>query len=275
MQQLLFRQLIDPTSSTYTYLLADPTSREAVLIDPVFEQATRDITMIHELELKLVATLETHVHDHVGGARLRNHFGSQVILAEASGATGADRYVAQDDEIHFSGRSLTVRATPGHTNGCVSFVLDDESMVFTGDALMIRGCGRTDFQQGSAATLFDSIHSQIFTLPETCIIYPGHDYRGLTATSVGEEKQHNPRLGRSILRDDFVGHVQPWPAAPQKMDIAVPANLLCSAPKMVSFTTARLGRLTYTFASIWRLNPAGWPKTRQTCMCWMCARQGI
>lgn len=262
MQQLLFRQLIDPTSSTYTYLLADPTSREAVLVDPVFEQATRDIAMIHELELKLVATLETHVHaDHVtGGARLRTHCGSQVILAKASGATGADRYVAQDDEIYFGGRSLTVRATPGHTNGCVSFVLDDESMVFTGDALMIRGCGRTDFQQGSAATLFDSIHSQIFTLPETCIIYPGHDYRGLTATSVGEEKRHNPRLGRSILRDDFVGYMSNLGLPhPKQMDIAVPANLLCGAPEDGQFpaTTPDWAELTYTFAGIWEVEP-GW-----------------
>ena len=153
--------------------------------------------------------------------------------------------------------SLSARRS--HTNGCVSFVPDDGSMVFTGDALMIRGCGRTDFQQGSAATLFDSIHSQIFTLPETCIIYPGHDYRGLTATSVGEEKRHNPRLGRSILRDDFVGYMSNLGLPhPKQMDIAVPANLLC-APEDGQFpaTTPDWAELTYTFAGIWEVEP-GW-----------------
>jgi sulfur dioxygenase len=258
--QLLFRQLIDPTSSTYTYLLADPTKSEAVLIDPVFEQTNRDIALLDELGLKLVATLETHVHaDHVtGGARLRHHFGSQVILAAASGAEDADRYVGQDQLIRFGDRSLTVRATPGHTNGCISYVLDDESMVFTGDALLIRGCGRTDFQQGSAATLFDSVHSQIFSLPDACTIYPGHDYRGLTASSVGEEKQHNPRLGRKILRDDFVGYMSNLGLPhPKQMDIAVPANLACGRPEDGAFpaTTPDWAELTYTFAGIWEVEP--------------------
>jgi glyoxylase-like metal-dependent hydrolase (beta-lactamase superfamily II) len=165
---LVFRQLFDPTSSTYTYLLGDRASGQAVLIDPVFEQVRRDAALLGELGLKLVATLETHVHaDHVTGARLlKNRIGSQI--AAASGATGADRLLQDGDRVIFGKRSLEVRATPGHTNGCVTYVLDDESMAFTGDCVLIRGSGRTDFQQGNARELYRSVRSRIFSLPESC-----------------------------------------------------------------------------------------------------------
>jgi sulfur dioxygenase len=257
---LIFRQLMDPQSSTYTYLLADANTREAVLIDPVFEHAQRDIALLQELGLTLKATLETHVHaDHVtGGALLRQLCGSRIVLAAATGATGADFQVVHGDTVAFGGRSLSVRATPGHTGGCISYVLDDQSMVFTGDALLIRGCGRTDFQGGSAATLYDSIHQHIFALPDTCLIYPGHDYKGLTATSVGEEKLYNPRLGGRILRDDFVGYMTHLGLAhPKQMDIAVPANLRCgeSDDSLPLAPSPDWAPLTYTFAGIWEVQP--------------------
>src|SRR3954470_9272502 len=145
---MLFRQLFDQQSSTYTYLLADPASRDAVLIDPVFEQARRDAALVEELGLKLAWTIETHVHaDHITGAwLLKERLGSRIAIGKASGAEGADRYLGSKETVTFGKRSLEVRATPGHTGGCLSYVLDDHSMAFTGDALLIRGCGRTDFQ---------------------------------------------------------------------------------------------------------------------------------
>src|SRR5436190_22717453 len=183
---LVFRQLFDPTSSTYTYLLGDSATGEAVLIDPVFEQVRRDAALIGELGLKLLWSLETHVHaDHVTGASLlKQRLGSQIALAEASGATGADRLLQDGDRVSFGSRHLRVRATPGHTNGCVTYVLDDDSMAFTGDCLLVRGSGRTDFQQGDPRSMYQSVHTQIFTLPQDCLLYPAHDYRGLTVTSV-------------------------------------------------------------------------------------------
>jgi sulfur dioxygenase len=185
---LVFRQLFDPQSSTYTYLLGDRPSGAAVLIDPVFEQVRRDVALIAELGLTLIATLETHVHaDHVTGAwLLKRRAGSKIMLSAASNAAGADRMLTQDDVIAFGSRRLLVRATPGHTDTCLTYVLDDRSMAFTGDCLLIRGSGRTDFQQGNAAAMYRSIHEQIFSLPDDCLLYPAHDYRGLTVTSVAE-----------------------------------------------------------------------------------------
>jgi glyoxylase-like metal-dependent hydrolase (beta-lactamase superfamily II) len=207
---VIFRQLFDQQSSTYTYLLADPASREALLIDPVFEQARRDAALIEELGVKLAWTLDTHVHaDHITGAwLLKEKLGSRIAISRASGAEGADRYLERDEKLAFGKRHLVARATPGHTGGCMSYVLDDDSMAFTGDALLIRGCGRTDFQQGDARTLFRSVREQIFSLPDRCLVYPGHDYRGLSATSVGEEKLYNPRLAESIGEQDFVGYME-------------------------------------------------------------------
>src|SRR5882672_4209709 len=169
---MIFRQLFDQQSSTYTYLLAD--AREALLIDPVFEQARRDVALVEELGLKLKWTLETHVHaDHVTGAwLLRERLGSRIAVPKASGAEGADQFLASDEKISFGKRALQALPTPGHTSGCMSYVLDDRSMVFTGDALLIRGCGRTDFQGGNPRTLYGSVRSQIFSLPDDCTVYP-------------------------------------------------------------------------------------------------------
>ena len=257
---ILFRQLFDQQSSTYSYLLADPATREAVLIDPVFEQVQREVALIRELGLTLLCTLETHVHaDHVTGAwLLREALGSRIVLAAAGGATGADRELRHGDLVHFGGRSLEARATPGHTNGCMSYVLDDHGMVFTGDALLIRGCGRTDFQEGSARQLYRSIHEQIFTLPEECTVYPGHDYGGSTASSIGEERRFNPRLGGAIREEDFAGYMDNLGLAhPKLMDKAVPANKLCGKPAVDTPVPGRQdwAPLRYTYAGLCEIDP--------------------
>ena len=257
---LVFRQLFDPQSSTYSYLLGDDRTREAVLIDPVFEQARRDAALIAELDLRLLATLETHIHaDHVTGAWLLKHpFGSAIVVSAATGAGGADRYIEHGDRVSFGARHLEVRATPGHTHGCVTYVLDDESMAFTGDCLLIRGSGRTDFQQGDAREMYRSVRSQILTLPPSCLLYPAHDYRGLTVTSVAEERRYNPRLGGEIGEADFVGYMQNLGLPhPKLIDIAVPANLRCGRPQTDTALPADPGwaPLTFTFAGIWEIQP--------------------
>ena len=257
---LIFRQLIDPQSSTYTYLLADAKTREAVMIDPVFEQVRRDAALVGELDLRLLHTLETHIHaDHVTGAwLLKRRTGSRIAVSASSGAEGADLYFAHGDKIAFGGRHLQVRATPGHTHGCVTFVLDDETMAFTGDCLLIRGSGRADFQQGDARILYHSVHTQIFTLPATCLLYPAHDYRGLTATSVAEERHFNPRLGGEIGEGDFVGYMQNLRLPhPKKIDVAVPANLKCGLPHddPGQIADPSWAPLTYTFAGVWEIQP--------------------
>ena len=263
---LVFRQLFDPPSSTYTYLLADGANGAAVIIDSVFEQVRRDAALLGELGLDLVATLETHIHaDHVTGAwLLKQRTGSKIMLSAASGAEGADRTLAQDDVIAFGGRRLMVRATPGHTNTCLTYVLDDRSMAFTGDCLLIRGAGRTDFQEGDTAAMYRSIHEQIFTLPDDCLLYPSHDYRGLTVTSVGEERRFNPRIGGEIGVGDFTGYMKNLGLAhPKLMDIAVPANLRCGQPEIdeAAESTAPAdpgwATLRYSFAGVWEIDPLG------------------
>jgi sulfur dioxygenase len=254
----IFRQLFDPQSSTYTYLLADPATREAVLIDPVFEQARRDAAQVAELGLELLWTVETHVHaDHVTAAWLhKQRLGSHIAISRASGADGADRYLSPGDRVEFGRRSLEARATPGHTSGCLTFVLDDRSMAFTGDTLLIRGCGRTDFQGGSSRELYSSVRGQIFSLPDECRIYPAHDYRGLTSSSVGEERRHNPRLADGILEDDFAGYMDHLGLAhPKQMDVAVPANLKVGRVAAVPAAEDGWAPLTYTFSGIWEIAP--------------------
>jgi len=257
---LVFRQLFDPTSSTYTYLLGDSASGEALLIDPVFEHERRDLALLRELGLQLVATLDTHVHaDHVTAAwLLKQRCGSRIMLAAAAGAAGADRALQHGDRVAFGSRHLEVRATPGHTNGCVSYVLDDQRMAFTGDALLIRGCGRTDFQQGSPSRLYHSVREQILSLPEACLLYPGHDYRGLTVTSVAEERRYNPRLGGDVNEGDFNGYMKNLGLPhPRLMDIAVPANLRCGEPEDPGAGAGEpdWAPLTCTFSGIWEIQP--------------------
>ena len=257
---LIFRQLFDSTSSTYTYLLGDSASGEAVLIDPVFEQMRRDQTLLRELGLRLLCTLDTHVHaDHVTGAWLhRQRLGSRIALSADGGASGADRLLQHGERVTFGARHLQVRATPGHTNGCLSFVLDDESRVFTGDCLLIRGCGRTDFQQGSSANLYRSVHAQLFTLPAHCLIYPAHDYNGLSVSTVDEERRCNPRLGGEVGELDFAGFMNHLGLPhPKKMDIAVPANLRCGQPEgdTLPASDPQWARLDYSFGGLWDITP--------------------
>ena len=257
---LVFRQLFDATSSTYTYLLGDAASGEAVLIDPVFEHVRRDAALLRELGLTLSASLDTHVHaDHVTGAwLLKQRCGSRIMLAEASGVANADRLLKHGDQVRFGHRHLEVRATPGHTASCLTYVLDDQSMAFTGDSLLIRGCGRTDFQQGSPAQLYRSVQQQILALPESCLLYPAHDYRGITVTSVAEERRFNPRLGGDSDESDFTGYMNNLALPhPKLIDIAVPANLRCGQPESGDALPQEplWAPLAYTFGGIWEIQP--------------------
>lgn len=259
---LIFRQLFDLQSSTYTYLLGDRASGEALVIDPVHEHVLRDTALLRELGLRLVATLDTHVHaDHVTGAwLLKARTGSAILLSAASGAVNADRLLQHGDTVAFGARHVAVRATPGHTDGCLTYVLDDRTMAFTGDSLLIRGCGRTDFQQGSPARLFRSVRDQILSLPPDCLLYPGHDYRGLTVTSVAEERRFNPRLGGDVDEADFAGYMNHLGLPhPRLIDIAVPANLRCGEPDagapVPRESDPAWAPLTCSFGGIWEIRP--------------------
>ena len=227
---MIFRQFIDPETSTHTYLLADESTRETILIDPVLEQFERDRTLLRELDLSLRYTLETHVHaDHITAAALfRTEEGSEVGVSAAAGVETADLELDEGDEIRIGSTTLEVCSTPGHTDGCVSYICRAQGMAFTGDALLIRGCGRTDFQQGDASLLFSSVRNKIFALPDETLVFPGHDYKGRMVTSVAEEKRCNPRLGLDKSKADFVAIMgQLKLAYPKKIDVAVPANLKC------------------------------------------------
>jgi sulfur dioxygenase len=257
---VIFRQLFERESCTFTYLLADETTHEAVLIDPVFEEARRDAALVRELGLRLLYTLETHVHaDHVTGAwLLRKRLGSKIGVSAGGGASGVDVPVADGDVIRFGEHALEARATPGHTDGCVTYVLDDGKMAFTGDALLIRGAGRTDFQQGDPRRLYRSVHDRIFNLPDDCLLYPGHDYSGRMVTTVGEEKRLNPRLGGQLSEDDFVGYMNALGLPhPKQIAVAVPANLRCGAPEDPSKEPAEpdWAPLVMSYAGVWEVEP--------------------
>ncbi|XP_058822223.1 persulfide dioxygenase ETHE1, mitochondrial isoform X2 [Topomyia yanbarensis] len=224
----LFRQLFDEKSWTYTYLLGDITTKEAVLIDPVLERAPRDAKLIQELGLKLTYALNTHMHaDHITGTGYLKQLlpGTVSVISETSGAK-ADKYLKDNEVIRFGRFELKALSTPGHTNGCMTFVVDEQGVAFTGDALLIRGCGRTDFQEGDSRTLYRSVHERILSLPENYRLFPAHDYNGNMETSVAEEKQYNPRLTKDV--DTFVEIMAnlnlPYPS---KIDVAVPANREC------------------------------------------------
>ena len=225
---MIFRQLFDPVSSTYTYLVADPVSREAALIDPVLEDVERYLVLLEEHGLTLVHTLETHVHaDHVtAGGALRERLGSRTVVHRDGGAACADVHVRHGDVVAVGSLRIEVREVPGHTDGCVAFVMPDR--VFTGDALLIGGCGRTDFQQGDAARLYDSVHTQLFSLPADTLVYPAHDYKGRTVSTIKEELALNPRLGGGRDRASFTALMADLHLAPPKqLERAVPANQAC------------------------------------------------
>jgi sulfur dioxygenase len=231
---IIFRQVFEPKASAYTYLLACEDTREALLIDPVSEMVDRDLALLDELGLTLKYTVETHLHaDHVTGAsRLRETTGAKIALPEASGAAGADLAVREGEPIVVGTLRLEPLHVPGHTDDHHAYVVRtaDGLRVFTGDALMIDGCGRTDFQNGDAATLYRSVHDKIFTLPDETLVYPGHDYQQRRVSSIGQEKARNPRLGGGKTVQEFVEIMAALNLPrPKKMDIAVPANRQCGA----------------------------------------------
>ncbi|CAL8461560.1 g1091 [Coccomyxa elongata] len=226
-----FRQLFDATSSTFTYLLGDDSSKTAIIIDPVLDQVERDLQIVEELGLTLRYALNTHCHaDHVtGSGEIKKRCPlTKSAISEASGCK-ADILLHDGDEVHFGGNILHVLATPGHTNGCMSYYTESlGGMIFTGDTLLIRGCGRTDFQEGNARKLHRSVHRKLFTLPASTKVYPAHDYKGHACSTIGEEMAFNPRLrlhedAFKKLMDDL--HL-PYP---KMMDLAVPANTQCGS----------------------------------------------
>jgi glyoxylase-like metal-dependent hydrolase (beta-lactamase superfamily II)/rhodanese-related sulfurtransferase len=227
---MLFRQLFDCETSTYTYLLADEITRDAVIIDPVLTQIERDIALIGELGLTLRYALDTHVHaDHVTAlGSLRERLGAHTVISEGAGVGCADLLVKEGDVLELGAHTLDVRETPGHTAGCLTYVLGDHTMAFTGDALLIRGCGRTDFQDGDPRRLYRSVHDKLFALPAHTLIYPAHDYQGRTVTTVDEERRVNPRLGGGKTCDEFVAIMHQLALAyPRYMDVALPRNVRC------------------------------------------------
>lgn len=256
---MLFRQLFDRDSCTYTYLLADPNNRQAILIDPVFEHHERDAALLRELDLELLFTLDTHAHaDHVTGAwLLKKSLGSKIVLSRHYDAEGVDLPIDHGDAITFGDYAVAVRSTPGHTHGCVSYVTRSEQLAFTGDCLLIRGAGRTDFQQGSANTMYRSIQEQIFTLPEDCYLYPAHDYSGRTVTTVREEMRFNARVGGEASVEDFVGYMNNLNLPhPRKIDIAVPANMRCGQPEDEhAHEPPPWGPVVMTYAGIPQIEP--------------------
>jgi len=225
---MIFEQFFEPDSSTFTYLLGCKHTRQAVLIDTVECDVEKYVAALHQHGLTLVYTLETHVHaDHVTAAdTLRKRLGSKSVVHRDAGAMCGDLLVTDGIHVQVGSIDIEVRYTPGHTNGCVSYYVGDR--IFTGDALLIGGCGRTDFQQGNAGQLYDSIHKQIFSLPDETLIYPGHDYNGNTVSTVGQEKRENKRLGGKKSRQEFVEIMANLKLAyPKQIDVALPANQAC------------------------------------------------
>ena len=225
---MLFRQLYDSESSTYTYLLADSELKEAILVDPVLEQVDRDLKLLKELGLSLRYCLETHIHaDHITGTgKLRELTGCLGIVPANAHADCANRHIQDEEDLELGSIVIEAIATPGHTDSHMAYLVNGER-VLTGDALFIRGCGRTDFQSGDAGTLYDFVTTRLFTLPDETIVYPAHDYRGQTVSTIGEEKQWNPRFaGRD--RDNFIRFMNNLNLPdPKKMMEAVPANERC------------------------------------------------
>ena len=230
---MIFRQLFDRESCTYTYLLGDRAAAEAALVDPVREHVARDLALVAELDLRLVHVLETHVHaDHVTGAgELRRATGCTTHVAREGGAPCADDALEGGSVVRFGAIELRALATPGHTGGCMSYLVGEDGRfdrVLTGDALLIRGCGRTDFQEGSAPTLYRSVREVLFALDDATLVYPGHDYRGMTVSTIGEERRHTPRLKDGVTLAEFVAIMAALKLPPPtKIDVAVPANRAC------------------------------------------------
>ena len=225
---MIFRQLFESETCTYTYLLGCERTRRAILIDPVASEVEGYCKQLSELGLELIYTMETHVHaDHItGSGLLRERLGSKSVVHRDAGAMCADLLVTDGVLLQVGDLEFRVRHTPGHTSGCVSFVMHDR--VFTGDSLFIGGCGRTDFQEGDAGRLYDSIHEKLFSLPPDTLVYPGHDYSGNTVSTIRQEHDRNPRLGGTRTRGEFIEIMQQLDLPyPKFIDRALPANQAC------------------------------------------------
>jgi len=225
---LMVKQMFDRDSCTYTYLLIDSETHEGAIIDAVKEQLARDLQCIEELGVELLYCIETHVHaDHVTAAgSIRQKTGAQIAYSQSAAIKSIDLELNDGDELILGKHKIKALSTPGHTAGCMSFYV--EGMVFSGDCLLIRGCGRSDFQQGDSTDLYRSITQKLFTLPDETLIYPGHDYNGKTCSTIAEEKRWNPRLGQGKSLDDFLQIMQNLNLAlPKKINEAVPANTNC------------------------------------------------
>jgi glyoxylase-like metal-dependent hydrolase (beta-lactamase superfamily II) len=225
---MVFRQLFEPLSSTYTYLLGCEESGQALLVDPVLPTWERDLALVRSLGMRLAYTVETHVHaDHVTAAlRLRAEAGSRVVYPATDRFACADAWIAEGEPFRMGGVVLEGLHTPGHTDDHYCYRLGER--VLTGDALLIDGCGRTDFQNGDAAALYASVHGKLFTLADETLVYPAHDYQGRRVSSIGQEKQRNPRLGGARSREEFVRLMAELELPyPKFIDYAVPANRAC------------------------------------------------
>ena len=226
---MIFRQFFEPVSCTYTYLIADPNG-EALLIDPVDTDVSKYIQIIEELGLKLIFSVDTHVHaDHItGSGLLQNETSCDTVLGQETDAQCVSIRIKDGETLAVGHQKLKALHTPGHTQDSYSFLLNDR--VFTGDTLLIRGTGRTDFQSGSAAQQYDSIFNVLLKLPDTIQVFPGHDYKGWTVSTIGEEKHHNPRL-QVQTKNQYIDLMSNLKLAhPKMMDVAVPANLRCGLP---------------------------------------------
>jgi sulfur dioxygenase len=226
---MIFRQLFEPESSAYTYLIGCERTRETALIDPVLETVERDLRLLEELGLTLKYTVETHIHaDHVtGAARLRQATGSKAAVPALSGAKHVDLAVREGEAIAVGELRLQPLHTPGHTPDHHCYLLDTPgcARLFTGDVLLIDACGRTDFQNGDAETLYRSVHDKLFALPDETLVYPGHDYQQRRVSSIGQERARNPRLGGGKTLDQFITIMAKLDLpAPEKMNVAVRAN---------------------------------------------------
>lgn len=231
-KEIIFHQLFEAESSTYTYIIADKKTKEAAIIDPVLETVDRDIKLIEELGLKVIYALDTHIHaDHITGAgELRKRLGIKTAVSTKADVPCVDIQLEDGQELLLGDKTIKVISTPGHTNTCLTFAF--EGMIFTGDALLIRSCGRTDFQQGDSEKLYKSVREKLFNLPEETIVYPGHDYRGHTSSTVGIEKKYNARLKEDISLEEFKKIMSELKLAnPKKIHEAVPANLACGLLK--------------------------------------------
>ena len=228
---MLFRQLFDSLSSTYTYVLASGAGREAIIIDPVREHTDRYLQVIAELDLKLVIAIDTHTHaDHITAlGKLRDASGCITVMGAQTKAECVSYRVSDGETLQSDGVALRALFTPGHTNESFSFILEGPAplAVFTGDVLLIRGSGRTDFQGGDPHQSWNSIVNKLFRLPDETLIYPAHDYKGWTVSSIGEERRHNPRLANRS-EEQYVDIMRNLNLPnPKMMDEAIPANLAC------------------------------------------------